>query len=264
MLPQNCLALCAGFAGITLMLDLMRDFLPHKVCGSCKAKGRAARQGAGRGDTSACTARRHLALQARETSPLPPSHLLHSTGALCRCPCAWLCRSIWARGSPSTCASERQSCWFGSGRTARVRRGRPLLLSPPVPADTTGLCWGSLAPAPTPAAAARRRLRAAVGRRGVGPHRRRRHLDDSQRHPGALRCAALGVLASAGLCNHGATACSARRRRSHPCCPAAAAGHCGREPADLHGLEQGHWPLRRRQPRCCCCCCWPRCWAPTL
>ncbi|PRW60807.1 putative metal-nicotianamine transporter YSL6 [Chlorella sorokiniana] len=30
MLPQNCLALCGGFAGITICMNLLRDFLPHK------------------------------------------------------------------------------------------------------------------------------------------------------------------------------------------------------------------------------------------
>lgn len=30
MLPENCLALCGGFAGITICMNLLRDFLPHK------------------------------------------------------------------------------------------------------------------------------------------------------------------------------------------------------------------------------------------
>lgn len=30
VLPTNCLALCGGFAGIAIVFDLMRDFLPHK------------------------------------------------------------------------------------------------------------------------------------------------------------------------------------------------------------------------------------------
>ena len=30
VLPENCLALCGGFAGITIVMNLMRDFLPQK------------------------------------------------------------------------------------------------------------------------------------------------------------------------------------------------------------------------------------------
>ena len=30
MLPKHCLALCGGFAGITICMNLARDFLPHK------------------------------------------------------------------------------------------------------------------------------------------------------------------------------------------------------------------------------------------
>lgn len=30
VLPENCLALCGGFAGITICMNLMRDFLPGK------------------------------------------------------------------------------------------------------------------------------------------------------------------------------------------------------------------------------------------